>query len=97
MARKSRKNAAAEPIQMPVADRIYKAGLYARISVETERKREADTIGNQLQLLRDYVSEHSDLSVFDIYSDDDIFSLLNSKKNARSTTRRLQQADRGPS
>ena len=72
MARKSRKNAAAEPIQMPVADRIYKAGLYARISVETERKREADTIGNQLQLLRDYVSEHSDLSVFDIYSDDDI-------------------------
>ena len=72
MARKSRKNAAAEPIQMPSADRIYKAGLYARISVETERKREADTIGNQLQLLRDYVSEHSDLSVFDIYSDDDI-------------------------
>ena len=72
MARKSRKNAAAEPIQMPAAGRIYKAGLYARISVETERKREADTIGNQLQLLRDYVSEHSDLSVFDIYSDDDI-------------------------
>ena len=72
MARKSRKSTAAEPIQMPAADRIYKTGLYARISVETERKREADTIGNQLQLLRDYVSEHSDLSVFDIYSDDDI-------------------------
>ena len=72
MARKSRKSAAVEPFQMPAADRIYKAGLYARISVETERKREADTIGNQLQLLRDYVSEHSDLSVFDIYSDDDI-------------------------
>lgn len=31
-----------------------------------------DTIGNQLQLLKDYVSEHADLSVFDIYSDDDI-------------------------
>ena len=72
MARKSRKSAAVEPFQMPTAGRIYKAGLYARISVETERKREADTIGNQLQLLRDYVSEHSDLSVFDIYSDDDI-------------------------
>ena len=43
MARKSRKSTAAEPIQMPAADRIYKAGLYARISVETERKREADT------------------------------------------------------
>ena len=35
---------------------VYKRqGLYARISVETERKREADTIGNQLQLLKDYV------------------------------------------
>ena len=44
MARKSRKNAAAEPIQMPVADRIYKAGLYARISVETERKRDAERL-----------------------------------------------------
>ncbi len=72
MARKSRKTTVAEPVVIKPVDKVYRAGLYARISVETERKREADTIGNQLQLLKDYVSEHSDLTVFDIYSDDDI-------------------------
>ena len=72
MARKSRKTTVAEPMVIKPVDKVYRAGLYARISVETERKREADTIGNQLQLLKDYVSEHSDLNVFDIYSDDDI-------------------------
>lgn len=72
MARKSRKTTVAEPAVIKPVDKVYRAGLYARISVETERKREADTIGNQLQLLKDYVSECSDLTVFDIYSDDDI-------------------------
>lgn len=72
MARKSRKTTVAETALIKPVDKLYRAGLYARISVETERKREADTIGNQLQLLKDYVSEHSDLTVFDIYSDDDI-------------------------
>lgn len=72
MARKSRKNNIQESVQAKPADKVYRTALYARISVETERKREADTIGNQLQLLKDYVSEHSDLTVFDIYSDDDI-------------------------
>ena len=72
MARKSRKTTVAEQAVIKPVDKVYRAGLYARISVETERKREADTIDNQLQLLKDYVSEHSDLTVFDIYSDDDI-------------------------
>lgn len=72
MARKSRKNIVVESASTTIVDKVYHVGLYARISVETERKREADTIGNQLQLLKDYVSEHADLSVFDIYSDDDI-------------------------
>ena len=72
MARKSRKNIVQESVQAKPAEKVYRTALYARISVETERKREADTIGNQLQLLKDYVSEHSDLTVFDIYSDDDI-------------------------
>lgn len=72
MARKSRKQIAMEPQISSSTERIYRCALYARISVENERKREADTIGNQLQLLKDYVSERPDLSVFDIYSDDDI-------------------------
>lgn len=73
MARKSRKSA--ETV-IEVADAapkgVYIAALYARISVETEKKRETDTIGNQLQLLRDFAAEHPDIQVFDIYSDDDI-------------------------
>ncbi len=72
MARKSRKNQVAESKIPTTADKVYKTGVYARISVETERKREADTIGNQLQLLKDYISEHTDLTIYDIYSDDDI-------------------------
>lgn len=73
MARKSRKNQDTEPIlTSQTSSKVYSAALYARISVETERKREADTIGNQLQLLKDFVSEQSDISIYDIYSDDDI-------------------------
>lgn len=72
MARKSRKNVSSETQIYKASERIYRCALYARISVENERKREADTIGNQLQLLKDYVSEHPDLVIHDIYSDDDI-------------------------
>ena len=72
MARKSRK--AVNQVILPAApsEKIYRAGLYARISVETERKREADTIGNQIQLLKDFASENLDIDVVDIYVDDDI-------------------------
>ena len=72
MARKSRKNITTEAASTKVSEKYYSCALYARISVESERKREADTIGNQLQLLKDYVSEHQDLIIYDIYSDDDI-------------------------
>lgn len=72
MARKSRKNITADMPSTKVSEKVYRCALYARISVESERKREADTIGNQLQLLKDYVSEHQDLMIYDIYSDDDI-------------------------
>ena len=72
MARKSRKGAANAVQVQTKAEKVYSAALYVRISVETERKREADTIGNQIQLLKDFASEQEDICVFDIYSDDDI-------------------------
>lgn len=71
MARKSRKNVQATPTVVVGAIQ-YKVALYARISVENEQKREADTIGNQIALLKDFVSQHQDLVVFDLYCDDDI-------------------------
>ena len=55
MARKSRKNVQATPAVV-VGPVQYKVALYARISVENEQKREADTIGNQIALLKDLTS-----------------------------------------
>lgn len=77
MARKSRKHtqqaAAVQAVNAPkTPEQIYNTGLYARISSENERKREFDTIGTQIQLLRDYASEHDDLKVVDIYCDDGV-------------------------
>lgn len=71
MARKSRKNTGVtETAANPASRKTFSAALYARISVETERKREADTIGNQLQLLKDFVTENPDIEIYDIYSDE---------------------------
>ena len=67
MARTSRKNIVAPVKSPPTPKSEYSAALYARISVEDERKREADTIGNQIQLLRDFAGEDPDISVFDVY------------------------------
>lgn len=72
MARTSRKNIVAPVKSPPTPKTEYSAALYARISVEDERKREADTIGNQIQLLRDFAGEDPDISVFDVYCDDDV-------------------------
>ena len=72
MARTSRKNIAPPVKSPPTPKSEYSAALYARISVEDERKREADTIGNQIQLLRDFAGEDPDISVFDVYCDDDV-------------------------
>lgn len=73
MARKSRKQSVSQyDGQTVAASKQYSVALYARISVENERKREADTIGNQIQLLKDFASEDPEMSVYDIYCDDDI-------------------------
>lgn len=73
MARKSRKKETVKDIPAPAAkDKVYSVALYARISVENDHKREADSIGTQIQLLKDFASEHLDMEVFDIYCDDDI-------------------------
>lgn len=79
MARKSRKNVQATPAVV-VGPVQYKVALYARISVENEQKREADTIGNQIALLKDFVSQHQDLVVFDLYLDTTRIDLCQSRQ-----------------
>jgi len=73
MARKSRKNSAVsgdKPFVSP--GKIFQTAIYVRISVENERKMEADSIGNQIQMLKDFASQMPELQIYDIYCDDDI-------------------------
>lgn len=73
MARKSRKHAETESlIRRNALGKIYQTALYVRISVENERKIEADSIGNQIQMLKDMVSQMPELQIYDIYCDDNI-------------------------
>lgn len=65
MARTSKKMQAAAPVKK---GKIYSVGIYARLSVDgTERKNES--VGNQLELCREYVRKHEDMEIFDCYSD----------------------------
>lgn len=73
MARKSRKNTAQEGSGGTSAQpSSFSAALYARISVDSERKRESDTIGTQIRLLRDFAAQHAEIQVYDIYADNNI-------------------------
>lgn len=69
MARKSRKNQNIL-IQKP-ENIIYKAGLYARLSVEDFRKKESDSIGTQMSLLRQFASGQPDIRIIREYEDAD--------------------------
>lgn len=47
----------------------YRAGLYARLSFESEANRERNTIENQMELLKDYVERCEDIEVVETYAD----------------------------
>ena len=72
MARKSRRNAdntAVMTTKNTAAGKVYHAALYARISSEDERKRECESMENQVKLLRDYVGSCEDIAEYDLYMD----------------------------
>lgn len=50
--------------------KIWQAALYVRLSREDGDKAESDSIGNQKELLHQFVELESDISVFDVYVDD---------------------------
>lgn len=47
----------------------YKTGLYSRLSVYNQGRDEGESIENQVKLLQDYVAEHHDLTLTDVYVD----------------------------
>ena len=72
MARKSRRNADNTAVMITnnmATGKVYHAALYARISSEDERKRECESMENQVKLLRDYVGSCEDIAEYDLYMD----------------------------
>ena len=74
MARKSRKNipevVSSATVQTEVS-RPFRAGLYARISMETEETLERGTIETQVELMKNFVADTEDIAVAEIYKDSD--------------------------
>ena len=72
MARKSRRNVdntVVKAVENTEGVKVYHAALYARISSEDERKRECESMENQVKLLRDYVGSCEDIAEYDLYMD----------------------------
>lgn len=68
MARKSRKRDATAIPQIQDPD-MFRVGLYLRLSVEDNGKKDADSIENQRALLLQYIDSRSYLSLIDVYVD----------------------------
>ena len=56
-------------VPAPVKAACYKAGLYARLSEETEENRERATVETQMELLRKFAAEREDMVVAKEYTD----------------------------
>ena len=70
MARKSRKDAAIEPIVEVAPQQIFPTAIYARLSVENSGKSEkVDVITNQIEICKSYIAERPYLSLVDTYID----------------------------
>ncbi len=67
MARKSRKKTAA--VSSPAEVKGYKTAIYVRLSREDERKIESESVENQIEFLRNFVSRDASLLLIDEYVD----------------------------
>lgn len=70
MARKSRKNIETAAAAPAVESSYYKTAVYVRLSIENSGKDDdGDSIENQTSICKEYIAEHPDLKLFDIYED----------------------------
>ncbi|QIB69606.1 recombinase family protein [Aminipila butyrica] len=67
MARISRK-AKAMPVQI-LPEQIWDTCIYGRLSFEDDRKKESDSIGNQIAMLEHYIGERPDLKLISVFKD----------------------------
>ena len=70
MARKSRKNVNQKVDSTIVTASYTMTGIYVRLSIENSGKDDdGDSIENQTSICKEYVEEHPDLKLYDIYED----------------------------
>ena len=70
MARKSRKNVNQKIDTSIVTASYTMTGIYVRLSIENSGKDDdGDSIENQTSICKEYVEEHPDLKIYDIYED----------------------------
>lgn len=70
MARKSRKNIETTAAAPVIENSYYKTAVYVRLSIENSGKDDdGDSIENQTSICKEYIAEHPDLKLFDIYED----------------------------
>ncbi|MFI3174583.1 MAG: recombinase family protein [Bacillota bacterium] len=66
MARKSRKNKLDNIVENVIVEPRFRTAIYARLSVE---KNDRDTIDNQIAYCKDFIDNHLELSLTDVYAD----------------------------
>lgn len=70
MARKSRRQSVIEQKETVTQEKVFKTGLYVRLSIEDVRDRkDSDSIENQTYLLKQFVEERPFLQIYSIYTD----------------------------
>lgn len=58
-------------------EKIYRTGIYARLSREDNEKGESNSITSQKAICLDYISRHPDLELVEIYDEDDGYTGTN--------------------
>lgn len=70
MARKSRKNVNAVVLTAKEENKACPTAIYVRLSIENSGKKdEGNSIENQMNICKEYLSEHPELKLYKIYSD----------------------------
>ncbi len=69
MARISRKSDSHKKIESKIDPESFRTAIYVRLSVEDNGKEDADSLENQIALLQDYLRNHPNLKLVEIYSD----------------------------
>ena len=69
MARISRKSDSHKKTESKFDPESFRTAIYVRLSVEDNGKEDADSLENQIALLQDYLRNHPNLKLVEIYSD----------------------------